>query len=157
MHDQTLTELAQEAYYIARSKGFYHPYQSINLLREKVLILTELAEAINAERSGRYSRKRTVSLLLPMLIYRWRYKRSICGTVEDEIADALLRVLTLNWHYFSDTPVFYEDMATPLNLPELCTTPHDTSPTIRTSAINCRQCTPSYESMHTRKGLTSHL
>jgi hypothetical protein len=60
MHNQTLTELAQEAYYIAKSNGFYHPYQSINLLREKVLILTELAEAVNAERSGRYSRKRTV-------------------------------------------------------------------------------------------------
>lgn len=119
MHDQTLTELAQEGYYIARSNGFYHPYQSINLLREKVLILTELAEAINAERSGRYSRKRTVSLLWPMPIYRWRYKRTICGTVEDEIADAMLRVLTLHWHYFSDTPVFHEDMATPLNLPEL--------------------------------------
>lgn len=119
MYNPTLTELAQEAYYIAQRNGFYAANQRTNLLREKMLILTEIAEAINAERCGRYSRKKTISTLWPPAIYEWRYKRTICGTVEDELADAMLRVLTLHWHYFSDTPVFQEDIATPLNLPEL--------------------------------------
>lgn len=119
MHTPTLTELAQEAYYIAQRNGFYAANQRTNLLRAKMLILTEIAEAINAERRARYSRKKTISTLWPPAIYEWRYKRTICGTVEDELADAMLRVLTLHWHYFSYTPVFHEDTATPLNLPEL--------------------------------------
>lgn len=119
MHNPTLTEIAQEGYYIATRNGFFAENQHVNLLREKMLILTEIAEAINAERCGRYSRKKMISTLWPPGLYQWWYKRTICGTVEDELADAMLRVLTLHWHYFSDVPDFIEDFISPLNLPEL--------------------------------------
>lgn len=101
-----LNQLAQEIYANARAKGFYEEAPSVE--RRVVLIHAELSEAIEADRVGKYcmAEIRDVDDYLknePDHGIKADYERHIKGTVEEEMADVIIRVL--DWAAYNDVDI----------------------------------------------------
>ena len=86
--------LAKKAFENAKEKGFHEkPKTDAHWL---MLVACELAEAVEADRMGRRSDKRTYNFLLQEYgepLAKHLFEMHIKDTVEDELADAVIRLL----------------------------------------------------------------
>lgn len=86
--------LAKKAFENAREKGFHEkPNTDAHWL---MLVACELAEAVEADREGRRSDRRTYNFLLQEYgepLAKHLFEMHIKDTVEDELADAVIRLL----------------------------------------------------------------
>ena len=95
----TLNELRDKAYKIADEHGFH---ENNDFARTLMLIVSELSEAMEADRNDKWAKECTNKT--PLL--DTEYEAFVKGTVEEEIADAFIRLLDLagtwnidlDWH-----------------------------------------------------------
>lgn len=93
---EKLTELRDRAYRTACDKGF-HDEQKPDAMY-KMLIITEIAEAVQADRKGLRVQKNIKDRYKVFVIdseepYQSFYKCEIAGKLEDELADIIIRML----------------------------------------------------------------
>ena len=93
---EKLTELRDRAYRAACDKGF-HDEQKPDAVY-KMLIITEIAEAVQADRKGLHVKKDIKNRYKVFVIdseepHQSFYKCEIAGTLEDELADIIIRIL----------------------------------------------------------------
>jgi len=107
----TLNELRDKAYKIAEDHGFHEDWDFGRALRQTVC---ELAFAMESDRKGDWAINRTTHAennpvfwsIKPELFGKDYYEEYVKGTVEEEIADAVIRLLDLagacgidlDWH-----------------------------------------------------------
>ena len=84
-----LNTLSSQIHDNAVKHGFYDKPKEIGTLL--MLVVSELGEAINADRAGRHCSIR----LLPDNIHKQQFEDAVKDTFEDEIADAIIRLLDL--------------------------------------------------------------
>ena len=118
----SLNELRDKAYKIADEHGFHgideHGINQDDLCRKLMLTVGELSEAMEADRKGKWCGNPKVDIgfeennicqlsqIEPNSITDAFYEAEIKGTVEEEIADAIIRLLDfagihnidLDWH-----------------------------------------------------------
>lgn len=103
-----MKKLQEQAYRIACEHGWYDDRHSV--VGEAMLIVSELGEAINADRSDRYAQRRmfekecSTPQANPDTHWAFCFERFIKDTVEDELADAFLRLLSLSAHIGEELP-----------------------------------------------------
>lgn len=89
-----LTELAAEVHAGNKKRGFYDtPRENGTML---MLVVSELGEAIEADRKGRYALTDDVTEALSIsneTAFQNYFRNYIKDTYEDELADALIRIL----------------------------------------------------------------
>lgn len=94
MENTDFNELAKEAFRNASEKGFHEVRHSdAHLL---MLVVCELAEAVEADRNGRWADRKTYNFLAQEYgedLWVHLYEMHIKDTVEDELADAVIRLL----------------------------------------------------------------
>jgi len=98
----TLNELRDKAFVYAEKQGFH---EKINFSEKLMLTVSELSEAQEADRNGRRSRQ-SFEIGIPQIIDKGMYDIHVKGTVEEEIADAIIRLcdiagiynIDLDWH-----------------------------------------------------------
>lgn len=94
-----INELKDRAYKIACEHGWYDEEHS--LIHHLMLVITELSEAVNADRIGKYAQRKMYEResVTPQLNteehWCYCYQTFIKDTVEDELADAAIRILSL--------------------------------------------------------------
>lgn len=92
---EKLTELRDRAYRVACDKGF-HDEQKPDAVY-KMLIITEIAEAVQADRKGQHAHKdKFLASLKPdddNEMFSMLYEQYIKNSVEDELADIIIRML----------------------------------------------------------------
>lgn len=97
-----LNDLRDRAYRIAKEHGFHDEEWSDQHML--MLVITELCEAVEADRKGRYANvpaDKNHTIFSPCTFHADNkyffelYKDNVAGTVEDELADACIRLLDL--------------------------------------------------------------
>lgn len=92
-----IKEMMQAIHMNARDKGFYDETQSKNLSDKLMLIVSEISEAQEADRKDH----RTVTSV--QAVMGWKsdsdfiphFEKEVKNTFEDELADAVIRILDL--------------------------------------------------------------
>lgn len=98
-----LNELANKAHAAAVEKGFYERKRDLPELA--MLIITELSEAVEAERKGAKIEAYRQKWACEYNVEDWdanifaKYDIDMRGTIEEEIADAIIRILDLCGYY----------------------------------------------------------
>lgn len=97
-----INEMKDRAYDIACKHGWYE--QKRSNIHELMLVVSELGEAINADRNGKYAnRERFENVLKEFHVpFSYAFNQCIKDTVEDELADAAIRILSLAGLYSAD-------------------------------------------------------
>ena len=90
-----INEMKDRAYDIACKHGWYE--QKRTDIHELMLVVSELGEAVNADRNGKYAnRERFENVLKEFHVpFSYAFNQCIKDTVEDELADAAIRILSL--------------------------------------------------------------
>jgi len=96
----TLNEIRDKAFNCAEKHGFH---ENINFGGTLMLIVSELSEALEADRNGKWAGK--LGWANPDSVNP-EYDKLIRGTVEEELADAVIRIcdlagiykIDLGWH-----------------------------------------------------------
>lgn len=93
---ELIESLAKEAYETAKAHGFHDKEHSEEHVA--MLVITEIAEAVNADRKNKHADKVTVEYLATQLdnvdaAFIETFKTDVKDTVEDELADAAIRIL----------------------------------------------------------------
>ena len=90
-----INEMKECAYDIACKHGWYE--QKRTDIHELMLVVSELGEAVNADRNGKYAnRERFENVLKEFHVpFSYAFNQCIKDTVEDELADAAIRILSL--------------------------------------------------------------
>ena len=88
-----LTALRDECYKIACEHGFHDEQHSER--HYLCLVITELSEAVEADRKGRHADIKTFNAALDGFECEVAFEAYIKDTVEDELADAAIRILDL--------------------------------------------------------------
>jgi len=102
----SLNKLRDRAYKIADEHGFHENW---DFARALMLTVSELSEAMEADRKGQWLGNPELlsgKKLLDVEITSGEYRRTVKGFVEEEIADAIIRLLDiagvhnidLDWH-----------------------------------------------------------
>lgn len=89
-----LNKLRDEAYKTACEHGFHD--KELSDYHCLMLVITELSEAVEADRKGRYMTKKEQKEYLSCQkekFYMYAYDNYIKGTVEEEFADSAIRIL----------------------------------------------------------------
>jgi len=89
----TLNELRDESFAYAERQGFHE--KPVNLGERLMLITSELSEALEADRKGKWTCERTSLTRRECDLFRMGmldYEQFVKGTVEEEIADAFIRL-----------------------------------------------------------------
>lgn len=91
---KTLNKLRDEIHGHAKNKGFCDsPRETGTLL---MLCVSELAEAMEADRKGLYADLELIEKDKEDFIdFKWSFENSIKDTFEDELADTIIRILDL--------------------------------------------------------------
>lgn len=98
-----LNELSNKAHAAAVEKGFYERERDLPELA--MLIITELSEAVEAERKGATIEAYRQKWACEYNVDDWdanifaKYDIDMRGTIEEEIADAIIRILDLCGYY----------------------------------------------------------
>lgn len=100
-----LNELRDKIHQNAIDHGFYDD-ENINIPEKLMLIVSELGEAMEAYRKDYYSDNKEANRILNInenddgddIIYNICFEESIKNTVEDELADTIIRLLDLCGH-----------------------------------------------------------
>ena len=89
-----INEMKERAYDIACKHGWYE--QKRSNIHELMLVVSELGEAVNADRNGKYAnRERFENVLKEYHVpFSYAFDKCIKDTVEDELADAAIRILS---------------------------------------------------------------
>ena len=98
-----INEMKNRAYEIACKHGWYE--QKKSTVHELMLIVSELGEAVNADRSGKYANRKGFEEMLRKgahLPLSYAFNQYIKDTVEDELADAAIRILSLAGLYAAE-------------------------------------------------------
>jgi NTP pyrophosphatase (non-canonical NTP hydrolase) len=101
-----LNKLRDAIHLNAKEKGFYDDDRPFNIAEKLMLITSELSEALEADRKNRYARMDIFLSKINTLneVYsekvidsalKYFFEDHIKDTVEDELADALIRILDL--------------------------------------------------------------
>ena len=91
---KTLNKLRDEIHEYAISKGFWDKEREIGTLL--MLCVSELAEAMEADRKDRYADLELIEKDKEDFIdFKWSFENSIKDTFEDELADTIIRILDL--------------------------------------------------------------
>ena len=95
---KTLNELRDQIHENAKNKGFYD--RAVDTPRSLMLIVSELSEAMEADRKGRYAKLapliekgKTESDNIEKMDYFFR--QYVKDSFEDELADSIIRILDL--------------------------------------------------------------
>lgn len=92
-----INEISKEQHQLAKAKGFYDNPRELGTLL--MLIVSELGEALEADRCGRYADMSAFELYLDddtsELQKIKAFKMHVKDTLEDEIADTLIRLFDL--------------------------------------------------------------
>lgn len=96
-----LNKYRDEAYKMAKQHGFHDEPHSVEHL--KCLIISELMEAVEADRKGKHADFRAFDVRLCVgrgskdvtVSYDYNFRLCIKDTVEDELADACIRIFDL--------------------------------------------------------------
>lgn len=96
-----LNELSHKIHEIAKQKGFYDS-GTINIPGCLMLIVSELSEAMEADRKGKYSNMASMRISTQLgtdehseYTFKERFEFYIKDTFEDELADTIIRILDL--------------------------------------------------------------
>lgn len=99
-----LASLAEDAFKNAEKHGFYT--ESTEIETELMLIITEMAEAVQADRHNRHGSTEDYESEIQMgRDIPTAYKNSLEGTVESEFADIAIRILSLLGWMNSKSPI----------------------------------------------------
>ena len=90
---EQLNALRDECYEIAREHGFHDEEHSERHFL--CLVITELMEAVDADRKGKHADIKTFNAALDGFACEIAFDGYIKDTVEDELADAAIRILDL--------------------------------------------------------------
>lgn len=102
-----LASLAEDAFKNADKHGFYT--ESTEIETALMLIITEMAEAVQADRHNRHGSIEDYKSEIQMgRDIPTAYKNSLEGTVESEFADIAIRILSLLGWMNSKTPIILE-------------------------------------------------
>lgn len=94
MKNIDLNQLRDRAYQCALDHGFHE--QELSNEHFLMLVITELSEAIEAERKGRRADKEAMIDTIEAGGWHWGFfEEFVKDTVEDELADAVIRLLDL--------------------------------------------------------------
>ncbi len=101
-----ITALIDRVHENAKSKGFYDPDTSENISEKLMLIVSEIAEAQEADRKGRRSVCGSITNALLTEDFEIAFRHHIKDTFEDELSDAVIRIfdlagwlkIDLEWH-----------------------------------------------------------
>lgn len=91
----TINQLRDEIHENAKNKGFWdNPRETGTML---MLVVSELSEALEADRNGRYALIRYYDLEIESILRNKdiAFQTYIKDTFEDELADAVIRILDL--------------------------------------------------------------
>ena len=88
-----LDELTQEAYSIAKANGWHEEEHSDS--HWLMLIITEIAEAVQADRKNLHADVEAFKKYEMVLDFKENFERQIKNTVEDELCDVVIRCLDL--------------------------------------------------------------
>lgn len=102
-----LASLAEDAFKNAEKHGFYT--ESTEIETELMLIITEMAEAVQADRHNRHGSIEDYESEIQMgRDIPTAYKNSLEGTVESEFADIAIRILSLLGWMNSKKPIIFK-------------------------------------------------
>lgn len=88
-----LNKLRDEAYSIAKANGWHEQeYSDEHYL---MLIITEVAESVQADRDNRHADMEAFKKYENKIDFKENFERQIKNTVEDELADVVIRCLDL--------------------------------------------------------------
>ena len=91
---KTLNQLRDEIHEYAINKGFWDKEREIGT--RLMLCVSELAEAMEADRKDRYADLELIEKDKEDFIdFKWSFENSIKDTFEDELADTIIRILDL--------------------------------------------------------------
>ena len=91
---KTLNKLRDEIHEYAINKGFWDNQRETGTLL--MLCVSELAEAMEADRKDRYADLELIEKDKEDFIdFKWSFENSIKDTFEDELADTIIRILDL--------------------------------------------------------------
>ena len=91
---KTLNKLRDEIHENAKNKGFWDNQRETGTLL--MLCVSELAEAMEADRNGLYADLELIEKDKEEFIdFKWSFENSIKDTFEDELADTIIRILDL--------------------------------------------------------------
>ncbi|WP_418360131.1 hypothetical protein [Sphingobacterium detergens] len=98
---EELNELASEAYEINVAKGYYKG--RVNIPEKLCLIHSEVTEALEAERNDKYflmtkTQKNVLMGWTNEVDFKESYDQTIKGSFEEEMADIIIRTLSLCAH-----------------------------------------------------------
>lgn len=104
----TLIRYAKDCHQRAVAKGFWDEFHSVG--HYLMLVISELSEAVEADRIGKWAKLTpdTIDTLqrIAGAPYAQEFLREVKDRVEDEIADAVIRLLDLlGWMIESGTPL----------------------------------------------------
>ena len=108
-------ELSRRAYNTAKKNGFHH--EEYTLSHYTMLVLTELCEAVNANRKGKFAQYFAFNLNIntpqenPEEHWKFCFETFIKDTVEDELADAFIRILDIYGKYEDELGVIDNEEA----------------------------------------------
>lgn len=103
-----LATLADDAFKIADKHGFYT--ENTEIETELMLIITEMAEAVQADRHNRHGSIEDYESEIQMgRDIPTAYKNTLEGTVESEFADIAIRILSLLGWINSKSPIKLEN------------------------------------------------
>ena len=88
-----LNELRDEAYSIAKANGWHEEEHSDS--HWLMLIITEIAEAVQADRKNLHADVEAFKKYEHTLDFKENFERQIKNTVEDELSDVVIRCLDL--------------------------------------------------------------
>ena len=90
--NEKLQKLAKEIYEIAVAHGWHEDAKPNGLWM--ALVVSEVAEAIEADRKKRKANSKMFEILVKLrLPYKWVYGKCIKGSIEEELADVVIRLL----------------------------------------------------------------
>ena len=108
-------ELAMRAYNTAKKNGFHD--KEYTLSHYTMLVLTELCEAVNAHRKGKFAECSCFNLCIERpkvnsdAYWCYCFETFIKDTVQDELADAFIRILDLFGKYENELGVIDNEEA----------------------------------------------
>lgn len=100
-----INQLSEEIYANNTHKGFHGPFQEHEFGTWLMLVVSELGEAIEADRKGRWAKKDIgLGKVHPIcetteIGYSEQFEKHLKDTVEDELADAIIRLLDISANY----------------------------------------------------------